>query len=88
MTDSKPGPAVRPEQALSRWDTEGGAGPLGPQDSSIPDEAMAATPHVTRAEFARLHARVVALEKLVGALLAGDGRTVLSSGYLPAISRE
>lgn len=75
MTNSKPESAVRLEQALSRWDTEGGAGPLGPQDDSIPDEAMPATPQVTRAEFARLQARVITLENLVIALLPGTAES-------------
>jgi len=41
MTDAKPGTAVALEQALSRWDSEGGAGPHGPQDCSIPSDAAA-----------------------------------------------
>ena len=36
---SKPGSGVGLEQALSRWDTEGGAGPRGPQDRSMASEA-------------------------------------------------
>ena len=44
MTDSKAEVAARLEQALSRWDTEGGAGPRGPQDSSVPGGAMPAAP--------------------------------------------
>ncbi len=47
MTDSKAEAAARLEQALSRWDTEGGAGPRGPQDSSVPGGATPAAPQLS-----------------------------------------
>jgi hypothetical protein len=73
MTDNKPKPADRLRQhqnALSRWDTEGGAGPRGPQDGSTPDEGPPAVPHLTNAELVQLRIRVIALENLVIMLLA------------------
>ncbi|MEO9167577.1 MAG: hypothetical protein ABI230_04155 [Aestuariivirga sp.] len=52
--------------ALSRWDAEGGAGPFGPQEGSIPREV----PQLTNAELVHLRIRVIALENLVISLLA------------------
>jgi hypothetical protein len=54
MTDDKPVPTDSSSQqkhALSQWDTEGGAGPCGPQDSSNPIEGLAAIPELTNAEL-------------------------------------
>jgi len=45
--------------ALSRWDSEGGAGPAQPE-----------IPPLTNAELVQLRVRVIALENLVTALLA------------------
>ncbi len=55
------------QQALARWDNEGGAIPA-------PDESNAGTsnaPPLTNAEVVQLQVRVIALENLVIALLAG-----------------
>lgn len=73
MTDKKPGTSdhvVQFQQALSRWDTEGGAGRCGPQDSSSPDDSATVAPQLTNAELVRLRIRVIALENLVISLLA------------------
>ena len=73
MPDSKPNSAERLQQrerALSQWDTEGGAGPCGPQDKSIPDEEQTIAPMLTNGELVQLRIRVIALENLVIALLA------------------
>ena len=53
------------QQALSRWDYEGGAGPDHP---GFP--AAEAAPSLTNAELVQLQIRVIALENLVLALLA------------------
>lgn len=53
-------------QALSRWDNEGGA---DVDQSVVP--AGTATPPLTNAELVQLQIRVIALENLVLALLAG-----------------
>ena len=67
----KPAPASRQRQmALSRWDTEGGAGPAGPQGASVAAEAPSAIPELTNTELMQLRVRVIALENLVIALLA------------------
>ena len=73
MSGNKPDSADRLSQqqsALSQWDTEGGAGPCGPQDGSSPDEAPSEIPALTNAELVRLRVRVIALENLVITLLA------------------
>ena len=64
-------------RALSRWDNEGGAGPCGPQ---VPDGAQPEVPQLTNAELVQLRVRVIALENLVIALLAGasDRQLVLA----------
>jgi hypothetical protein len=54
-------------KALARWDNEGGAGPDGPQKQELSGDITGATPDRS---FEHLHARVIALENLVIALLA------------------
>src|SRR5271170_6346627 len=56
--------------ALSRWENEGGAGPLRPEESSISAEVQFEVPQLTNAELVQLRIRVIALENLVIALLA------------------
>jgi len=73
MPDKKPDSAASSRQrqmALSRWDTEGGAGPGGPQGASVSAEAQAEIPELTNAELVQLRIRVIALENLLIALLA------------------
>jgi hypothetical protein len=80
MPDKKSDSANPSEQrlrALSRWDNEGGAGPLGPQ---VPGDTQFEVPQLTNAELVPLRTRVIALENLVIALLAGasDRQLVLA----------
>ena len=73
MANDKPEDVDRARQqqrALSTWDTEGGAGPLGPQEESITDQPRSRIPALTNAEVVQLRVRVIALENLVIALLA------------------
>lgn len=73
MPDSKPDFVDLSQQrqgALSRWDDEGGAGPLGPQKGGLPNDAQWEIPELTNAELVQLRIRVIALENLVIALLA------------------
>ena len=73
MPDRKPDFVDLSEQrqrALSRWDNEGGAGPLGPQNGEIPSDVQREIPELTNAELVQLRVRVIALENLVIALLA------------------
>ena len=58
------------QRALSRWDNEGGAGPLGPQKGVVSSDVKLQTPELTNAELVQLRIRVIALENLVIALLA------------------
>jgi hypothetical protein len=58
------------QMALSRWDNEGGAGPCGPQEGSIPGDAPFEVPPLTNAELVQLRIRVIALENLMLSLLA------------------
>lgn len=57
--------------ALSLWDNEGGAGLGGPQKGKSVYEVATTVPELTNAELVRLRVRVIALENLVIALLAG-----------------
>ncbi len=76
------------EKALSRWDDEGGASRYGPQEGLAaagagPDRE----PQLTNAELVQLRVRVIALENLVIALLAGgaERQNVLAremAGYI------
>ena len=56
------------EQALSRWDNEGGAGAGGREHPA--STGMADTPPLSNAELVQLQIRVIALENLMTALLA------------------
>ena len=58
------------QKALSRWDNEGGAGPQGPQTSSMLSGAQADVPPLTNTELVQLRVRVIALENLMISLLA------------------
>ncbi len=57
--------------ALSRWDNEGGAGPGHQQLLAAPDESSTPCTGHWNTEAAQLRTRVIALENLVIALLAG-----------------
>ncbi len=59
------------DRALSRWENEGGAASLGPQESSISGQEHSEVPLLTNAELVKLRIRVIALENLVITLLAG-----------------
>jgi len=53
--------------ALSRWENEGGA-----LDVATVSGNQATSPQLSNAELVQLHVRVIALENLVIALLAGE----------------
>ena len=53
-------------KALSRWENEGGA-----LEAAAASGGQATSPQLTNAELVQLHVRVIALENLVIALLAG-----------------
>jgi len=57
-------------RALSRWENEGGSGFAQQQLKSPEDDAVDAPP-LTNTELVQLRVRVIALENLVIALLAG-----------------
>ena len=59
------------QMALSRWENEGGAESRRSYESSISGEAQFEVPQLTNAELVQLRIRVIALENLVIALLAG-----------------
>lgn len=56
--------------ALARWDTEGGAGPDGPQEGKARREVLPDVPPLTNADLVQLRVRVIALENLVISMLA------------------
>jgi len=58
------------QNALSRWDNEGGAGPHGPQASSTLSDDRVDIPPLTDAELVQLRVRVIALENLMISILA------------------
>jgi hypothetical protein len=73
-------------RALSRWENEGGA-VCKPQGTS--DDQLSDVPMLSHAELSRLRARVVALENVLIALLAGasiDQQNLVRemAGYLSA----
>ncbi|MBW4025186.1 MAG: hypothetical protein HIU92_19010 [Proteobacteria bacterium] len=73
MSDQGSDPPNAPQlgqQALFRWDNEGGAGPDGPQTEALTVEDHVPMPENNAAELGALHVRVIALESLVISLLA------------------
>lgn len=60
--------SLNPNQ-LSQWDTEGGAGVDGPQETSTARHQPADDSRSMRIELAQLHIRVIALENLLISLL-------------------
>lgn len=71
QTDPHPTPGPKPSRgALPEWDNEGGAGLSGPMTETPPGDSEPSMPTMGEAELGALHARVIALENLVIALLA------------------
>jgi hypothetical protein len=62
--------SLQRQNALSRWDDEGGAGPSGSQTGGASGGAQPQVPELTNAELVQLRIRTIALENLVIALLA------------------
>jgi hypothetical protein len=60
--------AIQRQQALSRWDNEGGA--AGPVAGFTSDKEQNPTPDMSNADLVALRVRVIALENLLIALLA------------------
>ncbi len=58
------------QRALARWDNEGGAGPDGPQRHDLSDNITAKLAGADDLELEQLHARIIAVESLLIALLA------------------
>lgn len=56
--------------ALDRWDTEGGAGPDGPQSQPAADDLIDATLPLAPVELNQLRIRIIALENVLIAVLA------------------
>jgi hypothetical protein len=61
--------AIQRQQALSRWDNEGGAGP-GPTVAPAADKEQIPAPEMSNADLVTLRVRVIALENLLISLLA------------------
>jgi hypothetical protein len=59
---------IQRQQALSRWENEGGA--AGPTAAPMADKKQIPTPEMSNADLVALHVRVIALENLLIALLA------------------
>ena len=75
MPDKMPSlsdPSQLQQKAMSRWDNEGGASRQDPQEGAISSECGADDePQLTNSELVQLQVRLIALENLVIALLAG-----------------
>jgi hypothetical protein len=72
-------PAQERQNALSRWDNEGGAGPQGSQKGSTFVD-LSEVPPLTNAELVQLRVRVIALENLMIMLLAEGPNRQLDLG--------
>ncbi len=59
------------ERALSRWENEGGAEPEGPQHGGASEQARSQIDRTTNTEMIQLRVRIIALENILIALLAG-----------------
>jgi hypothetical protein len=63
-----PSQVIQRQQALSRWDNEGGA--ADPTVTPVADKKQIPTPEMSNADLVALHVRVIALENLLISLLA------------------
>ncbi len=74
MSDQQPDlsdPTRLRQKALSRWDNEGGASVLGPQEGLTADEGIPEPQlEMTNSELVLLRVRLIAMENLLLALLA------------------
>jgi hypothetical protein len=80
MPDKKLDLSERSKQrrsALSRWESEGGAGPHRSRKVLTSDKGRPRRPQLTMAELVQLRIRVIALENLVIGLLAEASDTQL-----------
>jgi hypothetical protein len=59
---------IQRQQALSRWENEGGA--TGPIVAPVADKELTPAPEMSNAELVTLRVRVIALENLLISLLA------------------
>ena len=66
-----PNPAEQRQTALSTWDSDGGAGVLGPQEDLTSSDIRPRVPDLANSELVQMRIRLIALENLVIALLAG-----------------
>lgn len=64
------GSSLQRVAALSRWDSEGGAGPCGKQSSLTQTAEGWDVPDLSNADLVQLRIRVIALENVIIALLA------------------
>jgi hypothetical protein len=67
------------ERALSRWENEGGAEPEGPQHGGPLKQAPPEIDRTTNTEMIQLRVRIIALENLLIALLAGSSDQELAT---------
>ena len=75
-------PARLRQQALSRWDNEGGASAQCPHDGPSAGEVISNhRPDVTNSELVLLRVRLIALENLVIAVLAGASELQLEFAH-------
>jgi hypothetical protein len=76
------------QKALASWDNEGGAGPDGPQKHDQSGDFSNSANNHSDAQIEHLHARVIALENLVIALLAHapDGQRDLARASAATIT--
>jgi hypothetical protein len=77
--------AKQRQRALAGWEVGSGAGPCGPLDLVTRFDAHKSLPDMGKAELLTLHIRVVALENMVLALLAGASkRQIKAARAMPA----
>lgn len=58
------------QRAIARWENEGGAASIGPQLGSLPVDQRT-VPDLSNSDLVQLRIRVIALENVIIALLAG-----------------
>ena len=73
---------IRRQQALSRWDNEGGA--ADPTVTPVADKKQIPTPEMSNADLVALHVRVIALENLLISQAAAQGIAMTEPRATPA----
>lgn len=76
-----PSEALQRQEALSRWDSDGGREPIGSVGGTAMSESTAEVPPLSDAELVNMRVRIIALENLLIALLVKASSAEIELAY-------